>query len=283
MKILLLLFTCLLLIPKVGACPQASNTSRITVAGGSIAEILYFLNMEEHIVAVDITSNYPPEAKELPSIGYVRNLSAEGILSLSPTLVIGEDDMGPSEVLTQIKGTGVEIIVVEEKHSAAGIIEKIECVADIIGRRVSAGDIIRKQLLPKIVQLEALTSESKKNPMKILFILGMQGGSPIVAGRDVSADGLITMIGGINTMSSFDGWKPAGAEAIIEAAPDVILISTRGVTGFGGIDDLKQHPALRFTPAAINDKIFAMDGMEMLGFGPRTLSAALSLAEKIAL
>ena len=65
------------------------------MAGGSIAEILYFLNMDEHIVAVDVTTNYPPETKSLPSIGYVRNLSAEGILSLSPTVIIGEDDMGP--------------------------------------------------------------------------------------------------------------------------------------------------------------------------------------------
>jgi iron complex transport system substrate-binding protein len=283
MKILLLLLTCLLLTPKVGACPLASNTARITVAGGSLAEILYFLDMEEHIVAVDITSSYPPKAKELPSIGYVRNLSAEGILSLSPTVVIGEDDMGPSEVLAQIKGTGVEIIIVEEKHSATGIIEKIECVADIVGRRDSANDLITQHLLPKIARLDALVSKSKENPMKILFILGMQGGSPLSAGRGVSADGLITMIGGINTMSSFEGWKPVGTEAIIEAAPDVILISTRGLTGFGDIDDLKKHPAFRFTPAAINHKIFAMDGMEMLGFGPRTLSAAVSLAKKIAL
>ena len=282
MKILFLLFVCFLISPTAIACNPASDLSRITVAGGSIAEILYFLNMDEHIVAVDVTTNYPPEAKSLPSIGYVRNLSAEGILSLSPTVIIGEDDMGPKEVITQIKATGVEVLLVEEEHSANGIIDKINCVADIVGKRFFAEQIIAKQLMPKIQHLEDISAQGSNEKLKILFILGMQSGSPIVAGRGVSADGFINMLGGLNTMDSFEGWKPANSEAIIKAAPDVILISNRGLSGFGGLSDLKQHPALKFTPAIKNDRVYAMDGMEMLGFGPRTLSAAAVLADKIA-
>ena len=281
MKILLRLFIYLLLTQDVGACTQAINTDRITVAGGSVTEILFFLGMEKHIVAADITSNYPPEAKKLPSIGYVRNLSAEGILSLSPTVIIGEDDMGPAEVVTQIKAAGVGILMVDEEHSAGGIINKIRCVADIVGVRAGAETLIIDKLMPKINQLEALASINRAERPRVLFILGMQNGSPIVAGRRVSASGLIAMLGGINIMDAFEGWKPASPEAIVQAAPDVILISDRGLAGFGDLADLKKHPALRYTPAIKNSKVIVMDGMEMLGFGPRTLDAAIDLAQEI--
>ena len=87
------------------SCEIASNSSRITVAGGSITEILYFLKEEDRIIGVDITSNYPKDTQKFPSIGYVRNLSAEGVLSLKPTLIIGEDDMGPPDVINQVNRT----------------------------------------------------------------------------------------------------------------------------------------------------------------------------------
>ena len=102
------------------ACEKALDSSRITSAGGSITEIIYFLEQESRLIAVDVTSNYPESALNLPSIGYVRALSAEGVLSLDPTLIIGENDMGPPSVIDQIKRTNVEIKILPEIHSEIG-------------------------------------------------------------------------------------------------------------------------------------------------------------------
>ena len=231
---------------------------------------------------MDVTSNYPTEAKELPSIGYVRALSAEGILSLNPSVIIGEDDMGPLEVIDQIKKSGVPIVAIAENHSIEGIIEKVRCVATIIGKSEHAEEILREKVYPKISKLRVHTSEKLRvSRKKVLFILGMQSGSPLVAGKAVSADGFISMIGGENSMNDFEGWKPVSTEAIIKAAPDIILISNRGLAAVGDKEDLRNHPALKLTPAARNNEIYAMDGMEMLGFGPRTINAALELSKKI--
>ena len=115
------------------SCQKAKDASRIAVAGGSITEIIYFLGEQSRIIAVDRTSNFPPEAGETPSVGYVRNLSSEGLLSLKPTLVLGENDMGPEEVLTQLRATSVETRKVNEKHTSQGIVEKIRCVSSILG------------------------------------------------------------------------------------------------------------------------------------------------------
>ena len=281
MKLVNILLALLLITERSVACDFAEDSSRIAVGGGSITEILYFLGAEEKIVAVDITSNYPASAKSLPSIGYVRSLSTEGILSLSPTLVIGEDDMGPSDVIAQIENSGVDIISVEEHHSSDGILAKIRCVANVVGSQAKANTLIEQQLLPVIQRLEHQAKSVRQQQQSVLFILSMNAGSPIVAGKNVSANGLINMLGAHNSMLSFDGWKPANVEAIIAAAPDVILISNRGLEGIDDLSELRSHPTLRLTPAAQTGKIFAMDGMALLGFGPRTLSTALTLAEKI--
>lgn len=257
------------------ACEKAKDPSRITSAGGSITEIIYFLDTQKNLVAVDVTSNFPPEAKDLPSIGYVRQLSAEGILSLDPTIIIGEDDMGPPSVLEQIKRTNVEIQIIPENHSVEGILEKIECVSKIIG--YDAKETIQSSLNPKIKKLNEIKNAiNKKN---VIYILGMQSGSPLIAGKNTSGDGLIKISGGINPLSSFEGWKPVGTESIIEASPDLIIISERGLRGFGTIEDLRKHPALYLTPASKNNKIVAIDGMASLGFGPRTLDSAIKISE----
>ena len=135
-------FTPVSLVNSAQLCLEADDHSRVTAAGGSITEIIYFLKSDEKLVAVDVTSNYPMEAKELPSIGYVRALSAEGILSLNPSVIIGEDDMGPIEVIDQIKKSGVPIVAIAENHSIEGIIEKVRCVATIIGKSEYADEIL---------------------------------------------------------------------------------------------------------------------------------------------
>jgi len=259
------------------ACEKAMDSSRITAAGGSITEIIYFLEQESRLIAVDVTSNYPKSAMNFPSIGYVRALSAEGVLSLDPTLIIGENDMGPPSVIDQINRTNVETRVLPEIHSASGIIQKIECVGKIIGMTKNEIDFYNNKLLKQVSQLENSTSDAEGK--KIIYILSMQSGSPLIAGSNTSGDGLISLAGGINPLSSFEGWKPVGTESIIQAEPDLIIISERGLKGFGTIEELSNHPALYLTPAAQNNNILALDGMASLGFGPRTIDTALQIAK----
>ena len=280
-RLILILFFLIFLNPiYVNSCDRAYNPSKITVAGGSITEILYFLEEQSKIVAVDLTSNFPEETKKFPSIGYVRNLSAEGVLSLKPTLVIGEDDMGPPDVVNQIKKTGIDIIILKEEHSSEGIIDKIKCVGEIIGEREKTIDIINNKIMPIKIELDNLSENLKNQNIKVMFILTMDSGSPIIGGKDTSADGFIKMIGARNAFDNFEGWKPVGTESIIDAAPDIILISNRGAHSYKNLDNMHNHPTVKYTPAAINKNIIALDGMQMLGFGPRTIETALYLSKK---
>ena len=239
------------------------------------------IDAEDSIIAVDLTSNFPERARSHPQIGYVRALSAEGILSLDPTIIIGEDDMGPPAVLEQINRTGVEVAIISEKHNIAGIKSKIECVAKILNKKVEARELFDARLNPAIEKLNIASERVSEKQTKAIFILGLQSGSPLIGGMGTSANGLIEMIGAKNVLSSFEGWKPVSTESIMMAEPDLILISNRGLSAFGDIESLRKHPALALTPAAKNNNIIAMDGMAMLGFGPRTIFSALNIANDI--
>jgi iron complex transport system substrate-binding protein len=88
-----------------------ADIEHVAVAGGSITEIIYRLGEQHKIVGVDSTSQYPVAAKDHPLLGYARNVSTEGVLSLSPDLFIGETDTGPFKIVNQIKATGVNTVI----------------------------------------------------------------------------------------------------------------------------------------------------------------------------
>lgn len=261
------------------------DSSRIALAGGSLTEIVYFLGAEKRIVAVDSTSNFPAVARGFPSVGYVRALSAEGLLSLDPTVVLGEDDMGPPEVLTAVRRAGVPVVRVGEAHTARGIVDKVRCVAGVLGLRDVAEALIRDELAPVTLALHAF-AESRgtgANSPRVAFLLQFRDGAPIGAGLGTSAQGLLDMVGAENVLAAFEGWKPVSLEAMTRARPDFIVMPERGVRLIGGTAEVLSHPAIDLVAAnwPEEERLLVMDGMAMLGFGPRTLHTALELARML--
>ena len=267
--------------PSKRVCNIADNTSGIVVAGGSITEILYFLNEEDRILGIDVTSNFPKQTKELPSIGYVRNLSTEGILSLNPKLILGENDMGPPLVLDQINEVGVDLRIIPEEQTAMGIIDKISCIASIIGSKDRAQEKIKSELMPIVKDLERFQGDKIFEKKRVMLILSMQGTSPIVAGLGTSGDGFIKMTGAINVFESFKGWKPVSEEAIIESDPDYFIIPSRDMHKNSDVKSLTSNPIFKNTKAGSKENFIFEDSMAMLGFGPRTIITALKVAKKM--
>ena len=263
------------------SCSIVKDDSRVVIAGGSITEIFYLLGIEDRIVALDITSTYPEEAKKFPSVGYVRMLSAEGLLSMNPSIILGENDMGPPTVIEQVKKTGIELKIIPEEKSILGIIEKIRCVASIMGVSSLAEELINHEYIEKYNQIKQNQAKVSSKNISAMVIYSMQGTSPIVCGTGESGDAFLKLIGAKNAFSSFEGWKPASAESIIANDPDYIIVTSRLLKRFSSIKELKKHPSLSQTTAAQSDNIIAKDGMAMMGFGPRTLDCALEVSRII--
>ena len=258
-------------------CEQSMSRSKIVVAGGSITEIVYFLGMEDKLVGVDITSNFPKEAKKLKSIGYLRNLSIEGILSLSPGLVLAEEDIGPPIIVNQLRKTSIDLRIIKEKYDLNGIHNKILCVSKILDASLDDNEnyVKFKNKFNRVKKLK------KNNSKKILLILMMRGSSPVVAGKNTSGQGFIDMTGHENSMSDLNGWKPVSSEEIIKKNPDYIIITKRAFKNFSSLDQFLSIPGISSTIAAKKKNIIVKDGMSMLGFGPRTINVALEIDKKI--
>ncbi len=261
-------------------CEQSMSRSKIVVAGGSITEIVYFLGMEDKLVGVDITSNFPKEAKKLKSIGYLRNLSIEGILSLSPGLVLAEEDIGPPIIVNQLRKTSIDLRIIKEKNNLNGIHNKIVCISKILNASLEDNkDYV--ELQKKLYRVRNLKKINSKKIKKILLILMMRGSSPVVAGKNTSGQGFIEMIGHENSMKNLNGWKPVSSEEIIKKNPDYIIITKRAFKSFSSLDQFLSIPGISSTLAAKKKNIIVKDGMSMLGFGPRTINVALDIDKKI--
>ena len=257
---------------------QAGEAERIVSIGGAMTEILYRLGREADIVGVDSTSQYPVEAlKTKKSVGYLRALGAEGILSLTPTLVITSEGAGPPDVLRILEQSGTRLITIPEEHSAEGVLRRIERVAEIVGEKERSADLCRT-IATEFAQLASMRGRVTK-PVRALFVLSLQNGRPLVGGRGTTADAIIDLAGARNAAVSFNGWKPLSDEGIIAAAPDVIIMMDRGTGEAPG--DPFALPAFLQTPAAKEKRTIVMDGLYLLGFGPRTASAARDLMKAL--
>jgi iron complex transport system substrate-binding protein len=261
--------------PIGAAQAQTIDASRIVTIGGSITEIVYALGLQDRIVGLDTTSVYPIEAlKSAPNVGYMRALSAEGMVSLKPSAVIAIDGSGPPAALKLVTDAGVPLTFVHDEPSPDGVVAKIEDVGRLLGRRDRA-DKLADETRARFGLVAAMRVKVVK-PVRVLFLLSLQNGKPMVAGRASAADAIIRLAGAVNAAEGIEGYKPMTDEAVIAAAPEFILKMTNG-NQVGAPDEIFSLPAFAATPAAAKHALLGMDGLYLLGFGPRTPDAARDL------
>lgn len=258
---------------------QAEIPERIVVAGGGLTEIVFALGAGDRVVGVDQTSTHPPEAAGRPQIGYVRRLSPEGVLSLTPDLLIATHDAGPEVAFEQLRAAGVPIARAPHARTAEDIPDKIAFVGETIGKG-SEAQRLAAEFSAKLDAVRAKVARLDGQP-RVLFILSIQNGAPLVGGRDTTADEMIALAGGANAAAEVTGYKPMSREAILAAAPDAVLMMERQAARLGGLEQVLGRPEIALTPAGREGRGIVMDGMLLLGFGPRTPEAVATLARAL--
>ncbi len=266
-------------LPAMAASADNSSAQRIVSIGGTITEILYALGAQDRIVAVDSTSTHPSDATAKPDIGYMRALSAEGILAQEPDLILAEEGSGPPPVIEILKASDIAMVTVPTPPEGAAIGKKIRDVGAAVGLAAEAEALAVKTE----ADLEALSEDVAKiaEPRKrVLFVLSLANGRVMAGGADTEAAAIIEMAGGINAAPGIAGYKPLSDEAVIAARPDVILAMTRGNHEMKP-EDVFVLPSLQTSPAAQSKALVSLDGLLLLGFGPRTPEAARELSKRL--
>jgi len=251
--------------------------ARVVSIGGSVTEIVHALGEGDRLVARDTTSTYPDAVSDLPDVGYMRALSAEGVLSVDPDLVLAAEGAGPPETVATLTAAALPFVTVPGGHTRAAVRAKIIAVADALGVP-DKGAALAARTDAALADAVADADSTTARP-RVLFVLAIQGGRILASGTDTAADGMIALAGGVNAITGFDGYKPLTDEAIIAAAPDVILLMDRRGDLTIADADLLANPAIATTPAGQRGAgaIVRMDGLLLLGFGPRTPEAVTRL------
>jgi iron complex transport system substrate-binding protein len=256
-----------------------ADPARIVSIGGAITEILYALGFEDRLAGVDATSLYPAAAlRDKPNVGYMRQLSPEGVLGLNPSLVLAVQGSGPKETIDVLEAAKVPLVLVPETFSEQGLLDKIKLVGHAMGADKRA-ECLTAAVTNDLAQLRELRAKVTK-PVRVMFVMSLLNGRAMAAGQKTAANEIIALAGGVNAIDNYDGYKIINDEAIVAAKPDVVLSIQRGKDSVEA-EAVYVHPGFALTPAAANKAFVSMEGLYLLGFGPRTAAAARDLSVKL--
>ena len=265
----LFLLACLLYLPL-----PALSEMRIVSAGSTITELIIALGAESELVAVDSSSEVSDESR-VSRLGYHRQLSPEGILSLAPDLLIGSSETGPAQTIELLRSAGISTLLMPQALDIASLKQNLLQLADRLQRTEEA-----EKVLHEITRHETLLNQSVNTPKRVIFLLMTDERSMQMGGRNTLADSLIRTAGGLNPAASqVEGYRPVTLESVIQMQPDIILVAERQLHSEQNIERLLQrYPMLRNTPAARNGQLQLIDSTSLLGgFGLKTLAEALRL------
>ena len=257
----------------IAASTQAQR--RIVSLNGTVTEVVCALGFERSLAGVDVTSTYPASVQKLPKVGHNRNISAEPVLALQPDLILATSNFLAPAVIEQFNATGVKTVVLQQEYSVEGTKKLIREIAAAL-QATEKGAALCKQLDQQQQALKVIPQAKK-----VLFIYARGAGTMMVAGQETPLDKIITLAGAKNAASGFKDFKPLTTEALVAANPDVILLFDSGLESVGGVTGLMKVPGIPQTTAGKQQKIIAMDGQFLSGFGPRVIEAVKVLSQKL--
>ena len=261
------------------ASQAGASANRIVSVGGALTEIAFALGAGDRIVGADTTSSWPPEIEQVEKVGYMRRLSAEGVLSLRPDLVLLDDNAGPATAIEQLRAAGVRLAIAPEGTGLDSVVPKIRFVGETLGRATEA-EALATRFEEQMDVLQSQLAAIEARP-RVLLLISVGRGAPLAAGSDTAAEAIIDLARGRNAVVGLTGYKPLSAEAAIAAAPDVLLLPQHVADSAGGADAVLQRPDLTITPAGRNGRVVVMDSLKLLGFGLRTPEAVAELARAL--
>jgi len=259
-----------------GVGSTIEDTSRIVTLSGDLTETVWKLGFGDSVVATDVTTVFPPEAVGLPVVGVGRFLSAEGVLAQEPTLVIGDTQTAPLEAIEQIRSAGVPVVILDVPTTFDGLYDKIADLAEALGVPERGDEIVQE--LRSDVQAALETASEIDPPPGIAFVYSRGPDVMLLFGSEMTTQPLIEAAGGIDvgTASGVTGTVSVTPEAIVAAAPDVIIITSEGLQALGGEAGLLAMPGFAETPAGRDGRILDYPEGDFLTFGPR-IAESLSL------
>ncbi|MEV6166126.1 ABC transporter substrate-binding protein [Streptomyces sp. NPDC052052] len=257
-----------------GAKVTVRSADRIVPLTGSLSEIVFTLGLGEHVVARDVTTTFEQAAK-LPVVTRAHDVSAESVLSLKPTLVLADTTTGPAEAIGQIRDAGIPLLVVEPAKELADVESRIDTVAAALGVPDSGTELAERtrSRIEAVQKSVPAPADGRTKPRVAFLYLRGSASVYLLGGRESGASSLLEAAGAVDAGKASGLKKDFTAitsEALAKAAPDAILVMTKGLESVGGVDGLVKIPGVAETPAGLDRRIVSVDDGVLLNYGPRT-------------
>lgn len=252
----------------------AETNQRIISVNGTITEMIYALNLESQLVAVDSTSYFPKQATSLPNVGYQRTLTTEGILNLKPTQIVGLESAGPPATIQNLKDAGVPLQLFPDEFKLETPTNRLLGIGKLFGKEKEAA------ALAKTIKEQLQKLKISKTNIKVLFIYSRNPSSVFISGTGTAAHAMIELSGAKNAVSEFSEYKSLTSEALVKANPDIILMPEKSASGFGGEKAIWDINGMEFTRAGKEKNLILVDDLLLLGFGPRLPLALKTLNDR---
>ena len=252
---------------------------RVVCVSKQINEFVYDIGAESHLVARDLTSIYPSEILKLPSVGYHRALSAEGIVSMRPSILLTDGNVGPNEVLDRVRSVGIPVVTMEPGETPQGAEDLMLRLGDYFGRRQQAEAVVAKWKAAMDQTIaDARQWDGKPKPKVMMIHFGQIGNSYLGLSQKGAAEQILEWAGGTNALSGDGHMLHLTPEAIAAAQPDIIIATDVGFDRYGSAGKFAQMPGVGLTPAGKNLRIYRINETEIMYFGPRTPAAVAKIA-----
>nr|WP_260474460.1 ABC transporter substrate-binding protein [Streptomyces sp. WAC 04229] len=264
--------------PRLPVTVRSADGEKVTVEGaervvplsGSLSEIVFTLGLGDRVVARDVTATFE-QASKLPVVTRGHDVSAESVLSLKPDLVIAETTTGPAEAVDQIRAAGVPVLFVEAAGGLDDVGPRIRTVADALGVPAAGKELTRRSE----ERIEAARGDVPHGEEPRVAFLYLRGSASVylIGGADSGAGSLIEAAGAVDAgaASGLDkDFTAITSEALVKAAPDAILVMSKGLESVGGVDGLVKIPGVAQTPAGMDRRIVSVEDGVLLNYGPRT-------------
>ncbi|MFI9585657.1 hemin ABC transporter substrate-binding protein [Streptomyces sp. NPDC052236] len=280
--------------PRLPVTVPSADGTRVTVASadrivpltGSLSEIVFTLGLGEQVVARDITATFE-QAGDLPVVTRAHDVSAESVLSLKPTVVLADTSTGPAEAIDQIRDAGIPLVVVDAAKSLADVGKRIDVVAAALGVKAS-GDRLKTRTESRIATVQKTIpkpgrDDGKKPRVAFLYVRG-SAAVYLLGGSESGAASMLEAAGAVDAGKESGlrkDFTPITSEALVKAAPDAILVMTKGLASVGGVEGLVKIPGVAQTPAGMDRRVVSVDDGVLLNYGPRTDQVLKSLVEQL--
>lgn len=262
-----------------GRAAAAGPGNRVVCVSKQINEFIFDIGAQSHLVARDLTSIYPPQITKLASVGYHRALSAEGIISMRPSVLLTDGNVGPDPVLTQVRSVGIPVETMEPGETPEAAQALMLKLGSYFGREATAKAVVmRWQAGMKAALAEMTRYASGPKPRVLMIHFGQIGNSYLGLSRGGPADQILRWAGGVNALDQVGGMARLTPELIARAAPDIIIATDVGFDRYGSAAKFRDLPGVALTPAAKSLRIHRIFETEIMYFSPRTPASLRKIA-----